>query len=344
MRWVKYLAAFLLPLFTVLSFLSEGVLVFAPVVYAFVIVPIVEWIIGADPSNAGETEKEWMRKDRVYDFILYLSVPVQIALLFWFVWIMNGAGSPVFVTAGRILTMGLMCGVFGINIAHELGHRTSRFERILSRIMLCTSLYMHFYIEHNRGHHRNVATPLDPASARRGESLYRFWMRTVPGSLRSAWMIVKRERIRKNQHVWSLSNELVQYGLIQFALVAGIAWLAGLSAMCCFLGASLIGILLLETVNYIEHYGLERKKISPHRYEDVEPWHSWNSDFILGRLVLFELTRHSDHHWQPSRHYQLLDSMPNALQLPAGYPAMMLLSMIPPYWFRTMDRRLRNPE
>lgn len=236
--------------------------------------------------------------------------------------------------------MGIMCGVFGINIAHELGHRNSTGEKILSKIMLCTSLYMHFYIEHNRGHHRNVGTKEDPATALKNESVYTFWMRSLPLSFLSAWNIVKKERSRKKLKTWSLGNEMIQYLLVEFLLCAVIGFYFGMNAMFFFLIAAFIGMLLLETVNYIEHYGLYRKKVSEFRYEDVEPKHSWNSDYIIGRIFLFELTRHSDHHWEPSKHYQLLDSMPKASQLPAGYPAMMLLSLVPPMWFRVMNPRL----
>jgi len=104
--------------------------------------------------------------------------------------------------------------------------------------------------------------------------------------------------------------------------------------------AGVLGIILLETVDYIEHYGLERKKITEHRYEDVTPIHSWNADFVLGRLVLFELTRHSDHHTTPSKHYQILDSKEEASTLPAGYPAMMVVALLPPMWFFIMNKRI----
>jgi len=132
----------------------------------------------------------------------------------------------------------------------------------------------------------------------------------------------------------------VQYHIIQLAIVAGIFFIFGLQAMIGFVISAVIGIFLLETVNYIEHYGLERKKINEYRYEDVNPSHSWNSDYALGRLVLFELTRHSDHHTTPSKHYQLLDTTPDASELPAGYPSMMLLALVPPMWYKVVNKRV----
>ncbi|MBL7942381.1 MAG: alkane 1-monooxygenase [Flavobacteriales bacterium] len=242
--------------------------------------------------------------------------------------------------AGHIASMGLMCGVYGINVAHELGHRPSRFEQLLSKTMLLSSLYMHFFIEHNRGHHRNVGTPDDPATARRGENIYRFWMRSLTMSVVSAWHIVARERKRKSLSTWSVRNEFIQYALLEITLCITIYLLFGAMAAIAFVIAAVIGMLLLESVNYIEHYGLMRTRINDKRYEDVLPVHSWNSDFVLGRLVLFELTRHSDHHSEPSKHYQYLASMPTSGQLPAGYPAMLVLSLFPPLWFRVMDHRI----
>jgi len=324
------------------SFTQSGWLAFFPVIFSFALIPLLEYAIGEDPTNLGKAEEELVRRDRVYDIILYLTVPIQVAVLVWFVWIMKEGGMDAWTRAGRIASTGIMCGVFGINIAHELGHRSLKGERFLAKIMLCTSLYLHFYIEHNRGHHRNVGTPEDPATANRGEMLYTFWLRSLTGGFRSAWNIVKKERLRKNQAVWSFGNEMIQYLVVQGVIVAIIGWVGGWPALSAFLIAAFAGMLLLETVNYIEHYGLQRKRVSEHRFEDVEPWHSWNSDFILGRLMLFELTRHSDHHWEPSKHYEVLESMPKALQLPAGYPAMMLLSLAPPVWFKVMDKRLEK--
>jgi len=341
MRALKYLAAFILPLTTGVSFTMEGWLSFLPLLYAFVLIPVLEWISASDASNLTKAERELVQRDPLYDLVLYLTVPVQLVTLIWFITLMADPGSGEMTTrVGRILSMGLMCGVFGINVAHELGHRARSFDRVLARVMLLTSLYMHFYIEHNRGHHRNVGTPADGATARRGETVYRFWIRSVVQGFRSAWSIVARERHRKAKKIWTPQNEMVGYLFVELLLVGAVWLYGGWVALWPFLIAATLGILLLETVNYIEHYGLVRRKISAGRFEDVKHRHSWNSDFVLGRLVLFELTRHSDHHWDPGKHYEELDSITEASHLPAGYPAMMLLALVPPLWFRVMDRRL----
>ncbi len=272
--------------------------------------------------------------------MLYGAVISHLGLFVWFIFFLNFWNVDSITVAGQISAMGMMCGVFGINVAHELGHRTDRFNQFLAKVMLTTSLYNHFFVEHNRGHHRNVGTHEDAATARKGEMLYVFWLRAVIMGWLSAWEIVSKERRRKNLNVLSFGNEMLQLQLVQVIMILIIGLLMGwwIALNVCI--AAVIGIILLETVDYIEHYGLERKRINEHRYEDVTPIHSWNADFVLGRLVLFELTRHSDHHTTPSKHYQLLDSKVEASTLPAGYPAMMLLAMIPPAWFAVMNSKL----
>lgn len=336
----KYAAVFLLPLVTWISFYLDGWFSFIPLIFAFGIIPFADFIAGENPHNLSEAEKELAATDVVYDWLVYATVPIQVITLIVFFHEIHAEQNQLHELVGKTLGMGIMCGVTGINVAHELGHRTTVHERFLAKILLSTSLFLHFYIEHNRGHHRNVGTPQDPASARKNESIYRFWLRVFPGSFLSAWNIVRKERERKKLKVWSPGNEMISYVLIEVAISLSVFFIFGTVTLLCFLFAALIGMLLLETVNYIEHYGLVRKRVNEFRYEDVAPVHSWNSDFLIGRLVLFELTRHSDHHYEPSKHYQLLESMNGASQLPAGYPAMMLLALFPPLWFRIMNRRL----
>lgn len=337
---LKYTAAFILPLLTIVSFLSEGVAAFSPLFFAFVCVPIIDQLLGENKYNLSSSEVEKAKSSKLFDWMLYGAVISHLFLFVWFIFFLNFWNSDSITNIGHVISMGLMCGVFGINVAHELGHRADKFHQFLSKVMLTTSLYNHFFIEHNRGHHRNVGTYDDPATARKGESLYVFWFRSVFTGWISAWKIVAKERQRKKLNVISFQNEMLQLQLVQVLLMVGIAFSQGWWGALNVGVAGAIGIILLETVDYIEHYGLERKIVSEHRLEDVHPIHSWNADFVLGRLVLFELTRHSDHHTTPSKHYQLLDSKEEASTLPAGYPAMMLLAMMPPAWFAVMNKRI----
>lgn len=337
---MKYTAAFILPLLVIVSFLSEGVATFFPLFFAFVCVPIIDQLLGENKYNLSTIEIEKARGSRLFDLMLYSAVFSHLALYVWFIFFLNFWNVDGITNAGHIASMGMMCGVFGINVAHELGHRTDKFNQFLSKVMLTTSLYNHFFVEHNRGHHRNVGTHEDAATARRGEVLYVFWFRAIAMGWLSAWSIVAKERQRKKLKVFSFRNEMVQLQLAQVILILGIGAALGWWVALNVCVAAMIGIVLLETVDYIEHYGLERKRINEHRYSDVQPIHSWNADFVLGRLVLFELTRHSDHHTTPSKHYQLLDSKEEASTLPAGYPAMMLVALVPPVWFFIMNKRI----
>jgi len=339
---MKYFLSYLIPATVVVSFLSNEWLTFLPLVVSFGVLPLVEFLLGKDNTNLNEEEVQQAQKSVLYDVVIYSTVFIHFGLLIWFLFMVKNNEVSAVTLTGRTVAMGLMCGVYGINVAHELGHRVSKSGQFVSKCLLTSSLYLHFFIEHNRGHHRNVGTPEDAATARYGESLYFFWIRTIYGSWKNSWKIIEKERSRKKLKVWSFQNEMLQYQLVQVLLLLIIFLVFGWQALILFFGAAVLGILLLETVNYVEHYGLIRKKVNEFRYEDVTPVHSWNSDYIIGRLVLFELTRHSDHHTTPNKHYQLLDSTEDSSDLPAGYPAMMLLAMVPPLWFRVMNKLARK--
>ncbi|MEH0158302.1 alkane 1-monooxygenase [Limibacter armeniacum] len=341
LRPLKYLSAFSLPVSVSIAFIWQGYWSFFPLAYVFGVIPIVELLISPSTSNLTKTEEALVQKDLLYDWLLYLSVPIQYILLFYFFTIVQ-SDLTGYELVGCTLSMGLMCGGFGINIAHELGHRSKPFDKLMAKILLLTSLYMHFYIEHNRGHHKHVATEKDPASARYGEALYVFWFRSVIFGYLSAWQLEHKKLRQNGKSSFSLSNQMLLFQLIQmiFVITVGIIW--GLKAVCCFIGAAVIGFLLLETVNYIEHYGLNRKATTNGRYERVQPHHSWNSNHLIGRLLLFELSRHSDHHYIASRKYPILRHHENSPQMPTGYPGMMLLALLPPIWFGVMHPKIRT--
>ena len=333
---LKYLMVLTLPFTVAISFTQSGIWTWLPMLYAFGMVPLLELFFVPSTKNLSETEETLRKSDRFYDFMVYFMVPLQWCFLAWFLFVMQSQSGQPYELAGRIMGMGVMCGVLGINVAHELGHRVKTSERAMSKMLLLTSLYMHFYIEHNRGHHKNVSTPEDPASARRGEIVYFFWLRSIYHSYLSAWQLEFQRLRRKGLAKWSLSNEMLQFQLIQLALCATIALLFSPWIMICFVLAAIVGILLLETVNYIEHYGLQRQKNAQGKYERVQAHHSWNSNHTVGRLLLFELSRHSDHHFIASRPYQILRHHNESPQMPTGYPGMMVLSLLPPIWFVVM--------
>lgn len=336
MNSLKYLTAFVLPIVTFCALWWPEYLAFAGVAYSFGFIPLVETILPPIRGNHSEESEQSLLSNRLYDWLLYATVPAQWALMGLFLYRITWGNLTLWQMIGMTGSMGMCCGTIGINVAHELGHRVGRLERFLTRSLLLSSLYMHFTIEHNRGHHKWVATNLDPATARRNETLYRFWLRCIPGVFTSAWKLSCQEARSRGCSIWGPANEVLRLLAVEVMLVAAIGIFLGPVPLLCFLGAALTGILLLENVNYIEHYGLLRQETSPGKFERVQPWHSWNSDHVLGRIVLFELTRHADHHYSASRKYQVLRHMPDGPQLPVGYPAALLISLLPPLWFRMM--------
>lgn len=338
---LKYLSVFSIPVTVYISLTSQGWLTYLTLIEAFMIIPFLELFINPDESNLDEIQEEIRRKDPLFDWMLYLVVPVQYGFLIFFLFSIQ---EPLlwWEKLGRISSLGILCGVLGINVAHELGHRSSKIEQFLSKSLLLTSLYMHFFIEHNRGHHKNVSTEADPSSSRYNESLYAFWFRSLIFGYISAWKLEFSRMERKGFAKFSLRNEMLQFQIIQLVFVSAIAAIFGLEVMLYFIVAASIGFLLLETVNYIEHYGLSRNKVNEKHYERVMPLHSWNSNHLIGRLMLFELSRHSDHHFKASKKYQVLRHHDNSPQMPTGYPGMMLLSIIPPLWFKIMNSRIEK--
>ena len=337
-RPFRYLLAYTLPALVLVGFWLQGFWLFIPALYLYGLLPLMELVMPASTDNLSANQEQQIAQNPLFDWVLYLAVPVQFGVLLCFLF-----AAPTLQGAellGAVISMGLMCGSFGINIGHELGHRTSWYEQLMAKMLLLTSLNMHFFIEHNRGHHRRVATEDDPASARLGEGLYAFWWRSTRDSYHSAWLLEARRLEKRGQRWLSFYNQMLVFQLVQVAFVVLIALAFGLKAALCFIVAALIGILLLETINYIEHYGLSRARLDDSRYERVTPAHSWNSNHMLGRITLFELSRHSDHHFRASRKYPILRHHENSPQMPTGYPGMMLLASAPPLWFRVMHRRL----
>lgn len=342
MNWktLKYATPLIIYALAVNAFFAKDIGIFLPLMVVWIGIPLLELWVKPNASNMDAAEEEIARTDRTYDAWLYLIVPLQYSALYLFLDSFRQQPLEGWMIAGRIFVMGLLCGTFGINVGHELGHRTNRYEQNLAKALLLTSLYMHFYIEHNRGHHKRVSTPEDPSSARAGETVYAFYRRSIFGSYQSAWDISTRERRRKNIPWWHPKHEMLMFQLLQITLVLAIGAIFGALIAVWFVCAAVIGFLLLETVNYIEHYGLSRKKTGTESYERPKPTHSWNSDHVVGRLVLFELSRHSDHHYMASRKYQTLRHHEDAPQMPTGYPGMMILSLLPPLWFRVMNPRI----
>ena len=337
---IKYLLVFTTPIVVLFSLSMNGLGTYFALVFVFAFIPLLEFLFTGNENNLTELEEAIALEDKTYDYIIWSLVPMQVLTLVYFLVRISDPSVFYYEKVGMMTAFGISCGVLGINAAHELGHRVTKHEQLMSKILLCTTLYMHFFIEHNRGHHKNVSTDEDPASSRYGENVYAFFVRSVRDSWLSAWQIEKKRLEKAQQNFWSWHNEMLVYQIIQAALLVIIALSFNVEIMFWFINSAIMGFLLLETVNYIEHYGLRRQKVTDKQYEPVLPIHSWNSNHTLGRVLLLELTRHSDHHYKATRKYQILRHFDNSPQMPSGYPAMMLLSLVPPLWFKVMHRQI----
>jgi alkane 1-monooxygenase len=317
---------------------SEAWLLF-PIVVAYVIFPVADWLVGEDRNNPPEAVVRELDADPYYRWLTYLVVPLHFVSLIGAAWWAGSQDLSWWAFLGLAVVAGMTSGL-GINTGHELGHRKSRLERNLAKIVLAVPVYGHFWIEHNHGHHRDVATPEDPASARMGESIYRFARREIPGAFRRAWGIEKERLERRGRTAWDADNQILQSMALSALVQLSIVLALGVGMIPFLLVHNLLAWWQLTSANYIEHYGLLRRKTSNGRYERCRPHHSWNSNHVLSNLVMFHLERHSDHHAHPFRRYQSLRHYDDLPTLPNGYFGCYVIAWIPWLWFRIMDRRL----
>lgn len=340
MKDFKYLAAFSIPFVAFLGLYLKGYWVWATPIFAFMCIPILELIFPVDTNNLKPEEADSKLKRKIFDWLLYLNLPIVFGLLIYALFTVSTLNLETYEFVGLIFSVGIVLGVNGINVAHELGHRQQTNERHLGKALLLPSFYMHFYIEHNFGHHLHAATPEDPATARYNQSVYSFWITSTFRQYFSAWNI--QMKILKNdaKSFFSAKNDMLWFTIFQISYLVLVAFSFGRTGFIFALFAGIVGFVLLETVNYIEHYGLMRLKTKSGRYERVKEMHSWNSNQVIGRIVLYELTRHSDHHYKSSKKYQVLDCHDESPQMPFGYPTSMVLAMVPPLWFGIMNKRV----
>ncbi|AWB91386.1 alkane 1-monooxygenase [Aeromicrobium chenweiae] len=324
---------------------SDLVWFFGPF-FVFVVIPVLDLIVGRDSENPPEELLEAIEADRYYRWVTYAFIPVQVAGFIWGAYLLGGGTLPgiddplsVAARIGLALSLGMVAGI-GINTAHELGHKKEEYERWFARAALAQTFYGHFFIEHNRGHHVRVATPEDPASGRLGETVWEFMPRTVAGSLRSAWELEKKRFARLKTSHWSIKNDVLNAWAFSVVLWGGVMIAFGWEILPYLVLQAIAGIWLLESVNYLEHYGMKRQKLASGRYERVNPSHSWNSNNIGTNVLLYHLQRHSDHHANPTRRYQALRDFKEAPVLPTGYAGMIVLSWVPQIWRSVMDKKV----
>ena len=336
----KYLFAYSIPLMTLVSISSDGIMTFATPIYAFIFIPLLEVILKDYDTEYSDAQKNKRLNNIVFDVLLYLNIFFVFALLVYGLFIMETKSLMTYEIIGILQSLGILMTTNAINVAHELGHRSAQWERTLSKLLLMPCLYMHFYLEHNFGHHKNVATPEDPATAKKNQSVYHFWVISVLKQYQNAWQI-QRNILKKGNHSFiSVANDMFWYSFFQLGYLGFCYMFFGMSGLLFAMVVGVMSFIFLETINYLEHYGLVRKKLPSGRYERVQTHHSWNSNHIIGRIVLYELTRHSEHHFKANKKYQILENKKQSPQLPFGYPTSILLSLFPPLWFWLMNSRI----
>lgn len=340
MKKAAFLAVYLFPILVASGYVLGGVFHLMTPIFIFLAIPVADFLMGRFTTNPEESNYKSLKDAFYFKAVTWAFVPVQLLLVFGGAYASRALSGFEF-WAFAIAT-GLVTGGAGITIAHELGHRSGRWEQFLAKVLLACVNYTHFFIEHNRGHHANVATPDDPATARLGESVYAFLPRTVWGSFHHAWLLENRRFEKAGRSPWNLGNHMIWFSMLPLFIGTLLFLVWGPLAVLFFFVQAAVAVLLLELVNYIEHYGLQRDQREDGRYEKVRPEHSWNASEMVTNSFLFQLQRHSDHHAYPTRRYQTLRHWEQAPQLPTGYAGMILLALCPPLWRRVMDPRVRQ--
>lgn len=349
LKKIGFFSALILPVLFILGFYLGGIGLFIIHVFVFVLVPLMDFLVKKDSTNVPKEFISKVAKERFYKVVTFGWVYVQLAVLIWAFFQVSKVDFSWWEWLAFTSGMALITGGIGITIAHELGHKAEKLEQFYAKILLMCVCYMHFFIEHNRGHHVRVATPEDPATSRFGENFYRFWFRSVKDGYLSAWKLEAERLKKKSIPLASWKNQMIQFTLLPIIFIVLVT--GGFSIFfdrliwelpLFFLAQSILGFSLLEAVNYLEHYGMERKKLANGFYEKVTPLHSWNANHTVSNFLLFQLQRHSDHHAHAYKPYQVLNHYEESPQLPAGYSAMILVAFFPPLWFAMMDPLLQN--
>lgn len=301
------------------------------------VVALLAALIGSEFLSERGDGTEILDSRRIFRALPIAYVPVQLSVIAWAVLGARAANGAGF--AALALSVGVTTGVFGMLAAHELVHGRDRLERLLGLLMLTGMSYRHFRVAHVYGHHRWAATPRDPASARLGESFYRFVPRTVAAQFSDAWRFEQRRVSLRGGTILQnrVARDVAAMAAVYLAIVAG----PGPRAAALFAAQSLVAIVVLELFNYIAHYGLTRG-FAKNGHEPFSEAHSWNSSNAMANALIFNMGRHSWHHARPAASFESLRRVKSAPELPAGYAGSILLALVPPLWRRIMDPAVQN--
>jgi alkane 1-monooxygenase len=331
-----FLLPFLVPMLVICGYQSGHLWTFRVVAWIYLLGPFLDALAGTDTRSSLPDQGHV----GAWRWAPMLWVPAQAAILLCGLAAVQQQGEGWQFTLALAVNVGMAGGMFGVTAAHELLHRPGKVEQQLAAALLTLLHYPHFCIEHVHGHHRKVATPEDPATARLRESFYAFYLRCVSGSLSSAWRIEGKRLRRLGRTAWTTQNRMLRYLASLLLLYLAIGYFFGWLGVAFFVIQGLIALSMLEVINYVGHYGLARRETATGRYEPVMPWHSWNSSDRVTNWLLFNVGRHSNHHCEAGRGYWALRHCADAPQLPAGYFSMFVLALLPPLWRRIMDPRV----
>ena len=309
-------------------------------IFGIVVIGLLDFVVGRDRRNPPPEALPALEREPLYRAILYACAAADLAIIVWGASVVGNHDLSPLQALGLMLSVGFVTGAQGITFAHELGHARSKFDQFLSKVLLTSVCHGHFFIEHNRGHHVRVATPEDPASARFGESFYAFYPRTLAGSWLSAWRLEAERLKRHGFRFWTWRNQMLWFTAVPVLIAVGFALAWGATSGAFFFVQSWMAFTLLEAVNYVQHYGLARRRLDSGTYERVGHGHSWSASETLTNCFLIHLQRHSDHHENPARAYQALLHHEDGPQLPTGFSGMLPLALVPPLWFAVMNRRV----
>jgi alkane 1-monooxygenase len=332
-RWLFWLSPLMaLPL--LVGYLTHMTWLVVPLYFG--VIPLLDALIGGRRAAFTPAQQAALARDP-----MLASIPWVNGLVWLLVWAAALWAAPTVASwgtgalVGWIGSLGLVGGALGIVTAHELVHRNHRGARALGGVVLASVCYGVFKVEHVRGHHLRVGTADDPATARRGESVYAFIPRAMWGVFTHAFVIEATRLKRLGLPAWHWRNESLQWVLLSVGMLAATYAVSGAVGITVMLGASLIAILLLEVVDYIEHYGLTRTPGAP-----VQPQHSWDSDAWFTNSLTVNLQRHADHHAHGGRAFGGLNNHDSAPQMPFGYATMVLLALVPPAYRALVEPRL----
>ncbi len=314
-----------------------GVFTWLPIFAAYIVINGIDMLVKTKPTRYTDQEREVLGTSKIFRYVTYPFMPVLAFVVIYTVYQVSFRSFSVFELIGITLSTALLTGAMGITIAHELVHRDNKLELFFADVILIFTCYMHFSIEHVAGHHKKIGTPEDNATARFGESIYQFLMRSITGSYLGALEIENRRLKKRGSSVYSWRNRMIWYTAIPMLTILTLGLLWGISAAVFFMAQAFIGFLYLEVINYVEHYGLVRTLLPSGRYERVNDWHSWNSDHVVSNLFLIKLPTHSDHHVNAHKRFHLLETPQDCPQLPFGYPTMLPIALFPKLWRSIMD-------